>query len=132
LNQLYTFTKEERISSRTEISLLFEKGTGFIAYPFRVLFVEKQPVAETRAAVLISVPKRKFKLAVKRNGIKRLVRENYRLNKNDLTSFLENRKTGLLIAFLFVGNEMPDCSSVESAVKKAFDELKNRLLCAES
>lgn len=132
MNRQYTFEKKERISSRTEISLLFEKGKGFIACPFRVVYIEQQPSSGAKASVLISVPKRKFKLAVKRNRIKRLVRECYRLNKTDFLNCMEENKTGLLIAFLFTGNEMPKYSAVESAVKKSLCELKNRIICANS
>ncbi|GHT66249.1 hypothetical protein AGMMS50239_27430 [Bacteroidia bacterium] len=113
-----TFRKKERIFKQKEMDLLFEKGISFIAYPLRVVYVEQQPVSGAEAAVLISVPKRRFKRAVHRNRVKRLIREAYRLNKQALLQSLRERETGLLIGFLFVGNEMPEWKTIEAAVVK--------------
>jgi len=114
-----TFRKKERLSKQKEIDLLFEKGASFIVYPLRVVYVEKQPVSGAEAAVLVSVSKKKFKQAVKRNRIKRLIREAYRLNKQMLLQSLQEKEEGLLIGFLFVGNELPEWKTVEGAVVKA-------------
>ena len=114
-----TFRKKERLSKQKEIDLLFEKGTSFTVYPLRVVYVEKQSVSGAEAAVLISVPKKKFKQAVKRNRIKRLIREAYRLNKQTLLQSLREKEKGLFIGFLFVGNELPEWEAVEGAMVKA-------------
>ena len=98
---------------------MFEKGTSFTVYPLRVVYVEKQSVSGAEAAVLISVPKKKFKQAVKRNRIKRLIREAYRLNKQTFLQSLREKEKGFLIGFLFVGNELPEWKAVEGAMVKA-------------
>jgi ribonuclease P protein component, eubacterial len=121
LNGPHTFRKEERISSEKEIDFLFENGTSFISYPLRVVFCEKEMPASAQFSVLISVPKRKFKRAVKRNRVKRLVREAYRLNKSTLTSALS-----LNIGFIFVGHDIPDFKQIESAVIKALSLITER------
>jgi len=121
LNGPHTFRKEERISSEKEIDFLFENGTSFISYPLRVVFCEKEMPASAQFSVLISVPKRKFKRAVKRNRVKRLVREAYRLNKSTLTSALF-----LNIGFIFVGHDIPDFKQIESAVIKALSLITER------
>ena len=76
VNRRYTLSKEERLSWKRYIDLLFAKGQSFVAFPLRVVYlsVEKE---ETLApvSILISVPKKKFRRAVKRNLIKRQVRE---------------------------------------------------------
>jgi len=105
------------------MDFLFEKGSSFIVYPLRVIYVEIQPGSGAEAAVLISVPKKKFKQAVKRNRIKRLIREAYRLNKQALLQHLREKEQGLLIGFLFIGNELPDWKMVEGAVMKALSAL---------
>jgi ribonuclease P protein component len=119
LNKKFTFRKKERIFKQKEMDLLFEEGTSFIAYPLRVVYVERQPVSGAEAAVLISVPKKRFKRAVHRNRIKRLIREAYRLNKHLFLQNLPEKKNGLLIGFLFIGNELPEWKTVEGAVVKA-------------
>ena len=56
----YTLSKEERLSWKRYIDLLFAKGQSFVAFPLRVVYlsVEKE---ETLApvSILISVPKKK-------------------------------------------------------------------------
>jgi ribonuclease P protein component len=123
LNNKQTFRKKERIFRQKEMAVLFEKGTSFTAYPLRVVYVDRQPVSGAEAAVLISVPKKKFKRAVHRNRIKRLIREAYRLNKQLLLQNLQEKETGLLAGFLFIGNELPDWKTVESAMVKALAAL---------
>jgi len=131
LNQLYTFRKEERLSSKKEIELLFNEGAAFYANPFRIIYLKKEESASFGASILISVPKRRFKRAVKRNRVKRLVREAYRLNNSNLKILLDEKATKLLIAFIFVGIEVPNYDLVEQSVQKAINELINRLQCVE-
>jgi len=118
-----TFKKKERLSKQKEMDLLFEKGVSFVVYPLRIIYVEKQSVLKGEAAVLISVPKKKFKQAVKRNRIKRLIREAYRLNKQKFLQNLLEKEKSLLIGFLFVGNELPDWKSIEISVVKVLNFL---------
>jgi len=113
-----SFTKAERISIQREIDLLFSEGTSFATYPLRVVYVEKMPFSGVPVSVLISVPKKRFKRAVKRNRIKRLIRETYRLNKGTLIESLHLSGKGLLIAFVYVGNEICDFSTLNASMKK--------------
>jgi ribonuclease P protein component len=123
LNNRYTFKKEERIYIQKEIDLLFEKGLSFVVHPLRVVYVEKQPVSNVEAAILVSVPKKKFKRAVKRNRIKRLIREAYRLNKQILRQKLLEKGKRLLIGFIFIENKLSDWETIELAVKKSLTKL---------
>jgi ribonuclease P protein component len=106
-----------------EIDLLFDEGTSFIAYPLRVVFLHKKPASGVPLAVFISVPKKRFKRAVKRNRIKRLFRESYRLNKNSLCESLVAAGEGLLVACIYVSNELCDFATMEAAVKKVLNRL---------
>jgi ribonuclease P protein component len=128
LDNRYTLKKEERISAQREIDSLFEKGTSFISYPLRVIYLREKPFSGADASVLISVPKKKFKRAVQRNRIKRLIRESYRLNKMQLLHHLQEKENGLLIAFLFVGKELSEFKEIETAVIKALAALKEKIL----
>ena len=117
------FTKAERISSQKEIDRLFSEGSTFVAYPLRVVYVEKKPFSGVQAAILVSVPKKRFKRAVKRNRVKRLIRETYRLHKNALLEFLAASDKGLLIAFVYLTNELCDFATIDAAMRKAMKKL---------
>ena len=127
MNFKQTFKKEERVSLQKEIDLLFGEGVSFISYPLRVIYVEKKPLSGVDTSILVSVSKKKFKQAVKRNRLKRLIRESYRLNKKTLCRHLKEKDSGLLIAFLFVGKELSEYKEIEAAVTKALNILIERL-----
>lgn len=85
-----TFSKKERLCAKKDITLLLGKGRYFsVDNVFRVCVLErkdesittKQAANPTPARLLISVPKRHFKRAVRRNLLKRRIREAYRRNK---------------------------------------------------
>ena len=115
---MQSLTKAERISFQKEIDLLFNEGTSFTISPLQVVYVEKKPFSGVPAAVLISVPKKRFKRAVKRNRLKRLIRETYRLNKNALWESLHVSGKGLLIAFVYISNEICDFATLDACMKK--------------
>ncbi|MDH6313862.1 ribonuclease P protein component [Parabacteroides sp. PFB2-10] len=123
----YTFTKQERLSWKRHIDLLFAEGSSFVAFPLRVIFLFSEEPMPVRSSILISVPKKKFKRAVKRNRIKRLVRENYRLQKEPLIASLEEKDKHLLVAFLFIDQEEPTFQSTGKAMSKAIRILQEKI-----
>jgi ribonuclease P protein component len=102
-----TFTKEERLCSKRKIDSLFHSGSSFVVYPFRVVYLAN-PAQETLypVQVILSVSKRRFKHAHDRNRIKRLIREVYRLQKNELLYEEVNKLSlNLDMAIQYVGKE---------------------------
>lgn len=73
---------------------MFAGGSrSFSIFPLRVVWLPVEEL-DVQASILISVSKRRFKRAVKRNRIKRQIREAYRLNKQILLAPL-TEKTGV-------------------------------------
>ncbi|GHT45262.1 ribonuclease P protein component [Bacteroidia bacterium] len=126
MNPEHSFTKAERISIQKEIDLLFEAGNSFLVYPLRIIYLQKKPVSGVPVSILVSVPKKRFKRAVKRNRVKRWIRESYRLNKNTLCESLAAADKGLLIAFVYVGKGLYDFAILEAAMKKALPVLTEK------
>lgn len=107
----FTFRKEERLSKEKQIQELFDKGSSFYLFPFKVLYMPNPDVLYPVHQVLISVSKRNFKRAVDRNLIKRRIREAYRVQKQLLP---ESPK--LLMACVYSHKEI-----------LLFDEVKRKL-----
>ena len=122
-----TFRKKERISFQREINRLFKEGNAFISYPLRVVYLEQKPFSGATISILISVPKKKLKRAVKRNRMKRLIREAYRLNKASLIRYCREKESGLLIAFLFIGDDLCPQKEIKVAMQKTFEILKEKM-----
>ena len=111
----YTFSKEERLSSKRLIALLFSKGSSFNLYPLRFVYYTPQDMPPGQTQVLISVSKRYFKRATDRNRLKRQMREAYRLNKHIL---LQNQgQAPRLLGILYIGKE-----------KKSFHSIQKKLI----
>ena len=75
VNRRYTLSKEERLSWKRYIDLLFAKGQSFVAFPLRVVYLPVEEESLAPVSILISVPKKKFKRAVKRNLKDRVCRK---------------------------------------------------------
>ena len=118
----YTFSKAERLCSTKLIERLFSGGNkSFPAFPLRVVYMPlSADESEADVSILISVPKKRFKHAVKRNHVKRQIREAYRLNKHILTDALHAReeKKHLIMAFIWLDNKLHDSREVTQKVKK--------------
>ena len=126
VNRKFTFPKQERLSWKRHIDLLFANGRSFVAFPLRVIYLPvEEDALSARASVLISVPKKKFKRAVKRNLIKRRMREAYRIHKHDLFDALANNQQRMLVAFLYLDKEILPFSEIEKVMQKALDILRN-------
>ena len=93
---IYTLCKAERLNSKILIGKMFEGGVSksFSIFPIRVVYMPVEQ-GEVPATILISVSKRRFKRAVKRNRVKRKIREVYRKNKQPLLDGLDRKSTRL-------------------------------------
>ena len=90
----FSYSKEEKLKQKKEISLLFEKGKWQSCGNLRIIFL-KENLNET-LQIGVSVSKRFYKKAVDRNRIKRLLREAFRLNKTEFKSAFGEKTSAML------------------------------------
>ncbi len=123
-----TLPKVERLNSRILIERLFTGGSKSLpAFPLRIVYMPVEGENLPAATILISVPKKRFKRAVKRNRVKRQVREAYRKNKHLLLDALASRNKRLIIAFIWLDNHIHSSAEVEEKVKKLLFHIVERL-----
>lgn len=128
----HTLGKQERLCSRKLIDSLFKGGgsRAMSGFPLRMVYaVTERHEGEPAAQILVSVPKRCFKRAVKRNRIKRLVREAYRLNKHIIADALERHEPQMsaTMAFIYTDSHLHDYATVEQRVRNLLTRLSERL-----
>ena len=127
----FTLPKQERLCSRTLIEQLFLGHSQHKKeWPVRVVYqvVKRKDEDDAQAEGLMSVSKRYFKRAVKRNLVKRQLRESYRLHKAILTDVLAlHPDTKILIAFIWLSGQTYDSVKVEKAVKAALEKIVDSL-----
>ena len=116
--------QRERINSRKLIDRLFKGGgsKSMSAFPLRVVYMIEEVEADSHeplAKIMVSVPKRYFKRAVKRNRVKRLVREAYRCNKHLLVDTLSQTDPRLALSLCFIWTDDSLRKYSEVAVKTA-------------
>lgn len=119
------FSKSDKLCGAVRIQHLFAEGKTFLAYPIRVCYLPVESMESTQ--VLMSVPKRLFKRAVKRNRLKRLMREAYRLNNTDLDTYCRTRSCRLQIAFQYISSDLADYQMVEKAMRKALRKISEQM-----
>ncbi len=124
----FTFSKHERLNSLKEIDLLFREGKSLTSSPIRLIWLESRIKDEALPPIRImfAAPKKKFSKAVDRNYIKRLMRECYRLGKQD---WLEKCGAGrtFTMALVFTGNEVPDYGTIQKALNNALERWLKRI-----
>jgi ribonuclease P protein component len=114
----FTLGKGERLKSRKQIEELFSEGKNFPLSPFRVYYRVAPFVGASSSNLQFGtgVSGKNFKRAVDRNRIKRLTREAYRLQKNQLQELLKQKKLQLNIFFIYTGKELPGFNIVKEKV----------------
>ncbi|HET8860402.1 ribonuclease P protein component [Marivirga sp.] len=121
-NNDFSFKKSERLHHRKDIQELFEKGSSFYLYPFKVIYMTESIDSQIKPQqILISVPKRKFKKAPDRNFIKRQIREAYRHHKNLIDP--EKLSKNLKIAYIYTTDKKMPSDVLSKKLKKTLERL---------
>ena len=99
-----------------------EDDHTLFAFPIKCYYRFDVKESRTDLQLAVMVPKRRFRHAVDRNRIKRLMRECYRQNKSLLTLPQEH---SCQMCWIYVAHEMPTFDDVQKAVTTLFRELSS-------
>lgn len=113
----FSFKKAERLCSVKQIEKLFSEGNSFLFYPLKVVYAYFDFPEPYPAKAAFAVSKKRFKNAVRRNLIKRRMREAYRLNKHLL--ILDENSSKKAVFFIYIGKEILDFQAIEKAMKRS-------------
>lgn len=113
-----TLSKEERLYCRKDITGLLAGGKFVSGGPIR--FCYRTGTGAGFPRIMVSVPKKNFKRAVKRNLLKRRIREAYRLQKH----ILEGLETDIL--FIYSSKEVMSSEQIHSLVGNFLSSLAQK------
>jgi ribonuclease P protein component len=123
----FMFHKSERLCSQKLIGELFTSGESFLVYPLKVVFMKTELSEPVRVQAAFSVSKRNFKRAVKRNLLKRRMREAYRLHKPDFYRQLGEKDLQISVMFIFVGKGLLEYPVIEKAMVSALKKVVGKV-----
>ncbi len=122
-----TFSRDERLRSVKVIETLFEEGEIFYSPLFKVVWQRSAEALPFPARIAFSVPKKRFRLAVVRNLIRRRMREAYRKNKFILYQHLLSLDTRINLVVIFRGDNITDYFTIENSMKDILNKLMNQI-----
>ena len=122
-----TFKKSERLKLTKKIDELFANGRWLRGNNIRLIYLETDDNLSSPSQVLFSVPKKIFRRAVKRNLLKRRMREAFRLNKNPFYSEVSTLNKKVYLGFIYSSSEEVEYSVINKEIRSLLAQVQSRL-----
>lgn len=129
-----TLAKNERLHGRNAVENLFQKAkrSSMVVFPLRAVYTIAtggEPGQDPPVRILVSVSKKHFKRAVKRNRVKRQVREAYRKNKHTLCRAIAAVPgASMQLAFIWLDDELHPSEKVEASVVSLLARIEEKAM----
>jgi ribonuclease P protein component len=124
---MFKFPKKQKLCGEKVIERLFANGKSISEKPFRAIWNFEKNNDQVCVKSLIVVSKKRLKLAVDRNVVKRRIKEAYRLQKKQLECFLEGTNQQLNLAIIYQQEEILDYKTLEEKINLLLSRLIKEL-----
>lgn len=121
-----TFGKKQKLKSKIALERTFTEGNKIKSYPIIARHSHSSYEGDFPFQVATTVSKRKFRKAVSRNRIKRLMREAWRLQKHRIEVNWSSDGPKEALIFLYIGNHIPTFEECMNNISKIVDVLVDR------
>ena len=120
---MHSLHKGERLKSAALMDLAFKQGVKIKAFPVLVRATTAPLTQDVPFQAAFTVGKKRFRRAVDRNRIKRLLREAWRVEKTALAKNWQPGAPQWAVVFIFVGQEVPSFDDCRRWVRHAASKL---------
>jgi ribonuclease P protein component len=120
---MQTFKRNERLHGKKNIQHLFSQGKSYFIHPIKIYYTEREHNNDVPLRVLIAVSKKTIRKAVRRNLLKRRMREAYRRNKADFYKFLTLKQKQYDLGLVYIGKDLEPYRVIEKKIIQALERL---------
>ncbi|MEO0471659.1 MAG: ribonuclease P protein component [Bacteroidota bacterium] len=124
----FFFPKKERLCHKRAFEYLFEHGSSVRAGMLKFFYVLDPPeaLADQSVQIAFAVSKRNFKHAVKRNLMKRRLKEAYRLHAHPLRAHLTDSQRQLWVIVIYQNRSIVPYHQIERLMRKGLHQLRKK------